>query len=1089
MSPEEFDGGTAVACLILGLSFLIGAPGNLLVIWTILRYVKQRSHTVVLILHLAVADLLVLITLPLWIYSLVRTWVFGWAFCAAVVYIIRVCMFSSIFFITLMSVERFLAIYTTVSTYTCSMNHSADLSSSEEMAPEEFEGGTAVACLILGLSFLIGAPGNLLVIWTILRYVKQRSHTVVLILHLAVADLLVLITLPLWIYSLAQSWVFGEASCKAMVFVINACMYCSVFLITLMSVERFVAVRYPFVSVGWRRKKALNKVLLALWAASFLFSIPVIPTQIVDRENGEAHCLYRNYTSTSQELVCVLLETMVGYILPFTILVVCYGCLCSRITQMTFKSKRKSTVLIASVVVVFAICWTPHHIGNILSLINLAIQDSFLDMANKLESIRETMTFIAGAMVFISSTVNPILYMFAARSFRSSLRDTGIQKLFRHISSTSPGEGNREISFVSKRQSNQTHSSQCVSDDTLVVFFGATAGANGGKLGSDEREIILLVWQIVDLHEKKVGKLHRCLVKPDTLELTDQCKEETGLTLDDVVKAEPLDKALQQFQQSVSSEVKCLGRSSCTLCVNSPLVIRQALHPEASKKNLVLPECFFSFVDVRKEFHKCCPNADPVQKLTLPSMLEYVGLPAVSEPLMGVREVRSMVQLVLCMLAEPYGQRNGEALVRFINSEHRDLALERHKHHMGSRYIEVYKATGEEFLKIAGGTSNEVAQFLSKENQVIIRMRGLPFTATPQEVLSFLGPESPVTDGAEGLLFVKYPDGRPTGDAFVLFSCEEYAQNALKKHKQILGKRYIELFRSTAAEVQQVLNRYMSTPLISTLPPSPIVPVPVLATPPFLPATSSTRDCVRLRGLPYTAGIEDILEFMGEHTVDIKPHGVHMVLNQQGRPSGDAFIQMKSPDKAFMVAQKCHKKTMKDRYVEVFQCSTEEMSIVLMGGTLNRSGLSPPPCKLPCLSPPTAYTAFPTPPAILPEAALYQPPLLAAPRPHQTTAHSPAHTLAYYPPQPHLYMNMNMNYTAYYPSPPVSPSTVGYFAAPPGAVAAAVAAQSHPAAAAASSVLPQPGALVRMQGLPYNTGVKDILSFFQGYQRTLGGDL
>uniref|UniRef100_A0A8C4IQK0 Epithelial splicing regulatory protein 2 n=1 Tax=Dicentrarchus labrax TaxID=13489 RepID=A0A8C4IQK0_DICLA len=687
--------------------------------------------------------------------------------------------------------------------------------------------------------------------------------------------------------------------------------------------------------------------------------------------------------------------------------------------------------------------------------------------------------------------------------------------------------------------------------DTLVVFFGATAGANGGKLGSDEREIILLVWQIVDLHEKKVGKLQRCLVKPDTLELTDQCKEETGLTLDEVVKAEPLDKVLQQFQQSVSSELKCLGRSTYTLCVNSPLVIRQALHPEASKKNLVLPECFFSFVDVRKEFHKCCPNAGPVQKLELPSMLECIlclvnlfttektehcfgtsgsnnafndailflfldhkfssvetvkykfdsGTCSKTEPVDSETVIRarglpwqssdqdiarffkglSIAKggVALCLNAQ--GRRNGEALVRFVNSEHRDLALERHKHHMGSRYIEVYKATGEEFLKIAGGTSNEVAQFLSKENQVIIRMRGLPFTATPQEVLSFLGPESPVTDGAEGLLFVKYPDGRPTGDAFVLFSCEEYAQNALKKHKQILGKRYIELFRSTAAEVQQVLNRYMSTPLISTLPPSPIVPVPVLATPPFLPAASSTRDCVRLRGLPYTAGIEDILEFMGEHTVDIKPHGVHMVLNQQGRPSGDAFIQMKSSDKAFMVAQKCHKKTMKDRYVEVFQCSTEEMSIVLMGGTLNRSGLSPPPCKLPCLSPPTAYAAFPTPPAILSEAALYQPPLLAAPRPPQTTTHSPAHTLAYYPPHPHLYMNMNMNYTAYYPSPPVSPSTVSYFAAPPGAVAAAVAAQPHPAAAA-SPVLPQHGALVRMQGLPYNTGVKDILSFFQGYQ-------
>uniref|UniRef100_A0A8B9RCH1 Epithelial splicing regulatory protein 2 n=1 Tax=Astyanax mexicanus TaxID=7994 RepID=A0A8B9RCH1_ASTMX len=636
--------------------------------------------------------------------------------------------------------------------------------------------------------------------------------------------------------------------------------------------------------------------------------------------------------------------------------------------------------------------------------------------------------------------------------------------------------------------------------DTLVVFFGATAGANGGKLGSDEREIILLVWQIVDLHEKKVGKIQQRLIKPDTLELTDQCKEETGLTVEELGKADHLDTVLQQFQQAVSAEVKALGRSSYTLCVDGPLLIRQALHPEASKKSTDL-----------------C-------------------LPAVNEQLAGVREVKSMMMIIQHILAEPYnhkfsslepvkykfesgacskteavdsetvirarglpwqssdqdiarffkglniakggvalclnaqGRRNGEALVRFINSEHRDMALERHKHHMGSRYIEVSLMTDCCFFLFSSGTSNEVAQFLSKENQVIIRMRGLPFTATQQDVIGFLGPDSPVTDGTEGLLFVKFPDGRPTGDAFVLFACEQYAQNALKKHKQILGKRYIELFRSTAAEVQQVLNRYMSTPLISTLPPPPMVPVPVLAAPPFI-TTASTRDCVRLRGLPYTAGIEDILEFMGEHTIDIKPHGVHMVLNQQGRPSGDAFIQMRSADRAFMVSQKCHKKMMKDRYVEVFQCSTEEMSFVLMGGTLNRSGLSPPPCKLPCLSPPT-YAAFPSPAAMLSAEALYQPPLLATPRTPQPPTHSPAPALTYYSPQPQLYMNMNMNYTAYYPSPPVSPSTVGYFAAPPGSMAAAVAQPPPP-------VLPQPGALVRMQGLPYNAGVKDILSFFQ----------
>lgn len=39
-----------------------------------------------------------------------------------------------------------------------------------------------------------------------------------------------------------------------------------------------------------------------------------------------------------------------------------------------------------------------------------------------------------------------------------------------------------------------------------------------------------------------------------------------------------------QFQQTVLTELKALGRTSYTLCINSPLIIRQALHPEASKK-------------------------------------------------------------------------------------------------------------------------------------------------------------------------------------------------------------------------------------------------------------------------------------------------------------------------------------------------------------------------------------------------------------------------------------------------------------------------------------------------------------------------
>ncbi|KAM9065210.1 epithelial splicing regulatory protein 2 isoform 1-T1 [Sarcophilus harrisii] len=664
--------------------------------------------------------------------------------------------------------------------------------------------------------------------------------------------------------------------------------------------------------------------------------------------------------------------------------------------------------------------------------------------------------------------------------------------------------------------------------DSLVVLFGATAGALGAKLGSDERELILLVWQVVDLRSRKVGTLHKSLVRADDSELSEQCREASGLSAEGLGRAEPLDKVLQQFSQLVLGDVELLGGGSYTLCTDGPLLVRQVLHPEASRKNLVLPGSFFSFYDLRREFHAQRPEAGPARDLTVAAMAQNLGLETdAAEDDFGVWEVKTMVTIICHLLSEqnhsftepeivkckydsgpcskaevvdnetvvrarglPWqssdqdiarffkglniakggvalclnaqGRRNGEALVRFVDSEQRDLALERHKHHMGARYIEVYKASGEEFLKIAGGTSHEVAQFLSREDQVIIRMRGLPFTATPADVLAFLGPECPVTGGHEGLLFVRYPDGRPTGDAFALFACEELAQSALRKHKGILGKRYIELFRSTAAEVQQVLNRYTSSPLIPTLP-APLIPV---LPAPFPLAGAGVRDCVRLRGLPYTASIDDILGFLGEAAGDIRPHGVHMVLNQQGRPSGDAFIQMKSADRALVAAQRCHKKMMKERYVEVFPCSGEEMSLVLMGGTLSRSGMSPPPCKLPCLSPPT-YAAFQTATAVIPTeatAALYPPSALL---PAARAPSAPTPVTYYPPPATQLYMN----YTTYYPSPPVSPTTVGYLTAPSAAVAPAPA-----------SVLQQPGALVRMQGLPYTAGVKDILSFFQGYQ-------
>lgn len=190
-------------------------------------------------------------------------------------------------------------------------------------------------------------------------------------------------------------------------------------------------------------------------------------------------------------------------------------------------------------------------------------------------------------------------------------------------------------------------------------------------------------------------------------------------------------------------------------------------------------------------------------------------------------------------------------------------------------------------------------------------------------------------------------------------------------HKDLLGKRYVELLGSTAAKVQQVLNCFFLALLIP-LPTPPMIPVLCQQ---FVPPTN-VRDCICLWGLPSVATIEDVLDFLAEFSTDIRTHWVHMVLDHQGLPSGDVFILMKSADRDFMAAQKCQKE-MKDRCTEVFWCSAEEINFVLMGLHFKSKWLIPTTMQVTCLSP--SYT-FPAPAAgSSTEAAIYQPSVLLDP--------------------------------------------------------------------------------------------------------------
>ncbi|XP_049646456.1 heterogeneous nuclear ribonucleoprotein H3 isoform X1 [Suncus etruscus] len=80
-----------------------------------------------------------------------------------------------------------------------------------------------------------------------------------------------------------------------------------------------------------------------------------------------------------------------------------------------------------------------------------------------------------------------------------------------------------------------------------------------------------------------------------------------------------------------------------------------------------------------------------------------------------------------------------------------------------------------------------------------VRLRGLPFGCSKEEIVQFFQGLEIVPNGIT--LTMDY-QGRSTGEAFVQFASKEIAENALGKHKERIGHRYIEIFRSSRSEIK-----------------------------------------------------------------------------------------------------------------------------------------------------------------------------------------------------------------------------------------------------------------------------------------------
>jgi len=85
-----------------------------------------------------------------------------------------------------------------------------------------------------------------------------------------------------------------------------------------------------------------------------------------------------------------------------------------------------------------------------------------------------------------------------------------------------------------------------------------------------------------------------------------------------------------------------------------------------------------------------------------------------------------------------------------------------------------------------------------------VRMRGLPFQATKEDIIEFFKDYNPVEDS---VIFTYRGDGRATGEGYIAFKNASDAKNAMALHRSTIGSRYIELFISNKEEHSRNLER------------------------------------------------------------------------------------------------------------------------------------------------------------------------------------------------------------------------------------------------------------------------------------------
>jgi hypothetical protein len=129
---------------------------------------------------------------------------------------------------------------------------------------------------LYSLVFVIGTIGNILVILTVVTVKQMRNTTNALILHLAIANLsFVLMCIPHTIYVyVVHSYNFPRLLCRVANTLMYLSAYVSIYILVLMSIDRFLGVVFAVKSTKYRTERNVHLAVVVVWFIGIIFASP-----------------------------------------------------------------------------------------------------------------------------------------------------------------------------------------------------------------------------------------------------------------------------------------------------------------------------------------------------------------------------------------------------------------------------------------------------------------------------------------------------------------------------------------------------------------------------------------------------------------------------------------------------------------------------------------------------------------------------------------------------------------------------------------------------------------------------------------------